>query len=424
MDSNQGKDESKLAKDVAAVLEQVTSPPAQEQPLPPTPRRSVTVQDVIGGGSIKPPSEQEAETRILRSVEGIDPKEGEPEEDEETTRLLREIAAKDIATRASAVVPPATDPERTPLTKSINGGNDDKTKRTHRRVQTMEQRLFGLTTALAEMKTNDETKKDLLKSETTFSSDPLTTTANVLVGHARDEIEARKDDDVEAQKGEKKQTGADKNENSEGSADRLRKTQFSMLRSDFKGEVDSQFSVFNEFLVERKGTTISYLKRLFLFCIIPCIGVAALLFYVFDNPLLGDPKATDKSKYASVSWWLLFAGVRQPITLTLAFATQTLLIDFFILRTRALMKWIGPLGTLLFVQARGYPFVLVSWSLWDFGLLWGRRKFADAWLFWQDTIELFSTQNPSGNITNSYTYTLFIVLFLIVGVMVSVKRGT
>lgn len=414
-------DDGHLAREVAAVIQQVSTP-SREQPLFFSARQSVTVQDVIGGNSIKPPSELEAETRVLKAVDGIDLNDGEPPEDEDTIRLFREMAAKDIAARASSVIFRAStiNHEMEPLTSAhTNEGNNDNKKKTHRRGQSVEQRLFGLTTVLAEMK--QSTAKRGTSILFRDSSDPLTQTANVLVEHARDEIAAtrKEDKDIEAQK-----------EEEEAIPDTQKRRQvkgqqshhLSYLGSDVREEMESQFQVFNVFLGERKARTIKYLRRLFLFCMLPSLGVAALLFYVFDNPMPPDLDPEGNFEYASVSWWLLFLGVRQPITLTLALATQTLIIDFLILRTRTLMKWIGPLGTLFFVQGRGYPFVAVCWGCWNFALLW-RSRLSSHWLFWQDEIGLFNRENPSGNVTNTYANTLIIVLLIIVGTMVAVKRG-
>ena len=117
---SQDQADTELSRNVAAVIQQVSSAPQQEPSL--SPRKSVTVQDVIGNTSNKAPSEQEAETRVLKSVDGIDPNEGQPEEDKETTRLLQEIAAKDIAARASVRIFSATteEHEMAPLTNSAN----------------------------------------------------------------------------------------------------------------------------------------------------------------------------------------------------------------------------------------------------------------------------------------------------------------
>jgi hypothetical protein len=99
----------------------------------------------------------------------------------------------------------SVDPEAIPLTT-----NDDNDGNRLRVRQSVEQRLLGLTTAMAEMKTTNQSTKE--QRVYTSWTDPLTKTANVLVGHARDEIETRKekvqdkkdniddDDDVEAQK--------------------------------------------------------------------------------------------------------------------------------------------------------------------------------------------------------------------------------
>lgn len=48
---------------------------------------------------------------------------------------------------------------------------------------------------------------------------------------------------------------------------------------------------------------------------------------------------------ASVSWWLLFVGVRQVITFTFAKLTQAVFIDFFCLRSDWVLRLLGKFPT-------------------------------------------------------------------------------
>ena len=63
-----------------------------------------------------------------------------------------------------------------------------------------------------------------------------------------------------------------------------------------------------------------------------------------------------------LSWWILFIGVRQVVTLTMALITQALVIDYLALGSRFSLKWLGPLPTLLIVQSKGWPFVSIFWG--------------------------------------------------------------
>jgi hypothetical protein len=69
---------------------------------------------------------------------------------------------------------------------------------------------------------------------------------------------------------------------------------------------------------------------------------------------------------------ILFIGVRQLITLTLSKAMELFVIDFLSLRTRFTMRLLGPWITLFILQARGWPFLVFMWALFDFALLSGK----------------------------------------------------
>jgi len=64
-----------------------------------------------------------------------------------------------------------------------------------------------------------------------------------------------------------------------------------------------------------------------------------------------------------------------------------MIVDYFCLRSALAVKILGPFLTLYIIQSKGWPFVLFSWGVTDFFILY-HTKFARHWLFWQDTIEL------------------------------------
>jgi len=200
-------------------------------------------------------------------------------------------------------------------------------------------------------------------------------------------------------------------------------------------QLKSEFRDFEEWVQFARPGMKQYIKRILLFLIIPCTGVAALLFYAVGNPpcgtqdecreeqgyfvpgaptqaptmaptilLLNGTNATnateaptaapgaedeikklynffrpDKSNQASASWWLLFLGVRQVLTFTAAKATQALVVDYLALRTRWFVKLFGPFVTLFVVQSKGWPFLVFCWALNDFVFLYGDRRFARHW---------------------------------------------
>lgn len=146
-----------------------------------------------------------------------------------------------------------------------------------------------------------------------------------------------------------------------------------------------------------------------MFAILPSAGIAALLFYFGDNPPCGTQReclvaqalaarsgvnTTDSGDRSvenlfgnrsvrydspSVSWWILFIGVRQVITLSLARLLESLLIDFWVIRAKSASRILGPYLSLFIVQAKGWPIRLIFWGLLNFGMLYGDRPFARHW---------------------------------------------
>jgi hypothetical protein len=59
---------------------------------------------------------------------------------------------------------------------------------------------------------------------------------------------------------------------------------------------------------------------------------------------------------------LLFV-VRQVVTFSMALGIQGLVVDFLCVGTRAMVRILGPILTLLIVQSKGWPFVTVRWFM-------------------------------------------------------------
>lgn len=104
--------------------------------------------------------------------------------------------------------------------------------------------------------------------------------------------------------------------------------------------------------------------RAILYLIVPATGIAFILFYLVDNPptgridleasmntnstlLINEDGGTVEPNRASVSWWILYVGVRQVITFSLARAMQVIIVDYFCLGSRLSLSIIGPMLTLL-----------------------------------------------------------------------------
>lgn len=160
-----------------------------------------------------------------------------------------------------------------------------------------------------------------------------------------------------------------------------------------------------------RWSDIKYLLKMFFFLMIPSLGLSAILYYLAGNPL--GPYG------ASYSWWLQFL-VRQSITFMLAQFTQFILIDFIALETKLAVMAIGRMLTLMAVQAKGWPLIFVLWAVWDSILLYGVRN--GHWLSTQETFDMFNESNPSGSFMYSDVYRHLITAFIVVGLIVMIKR--
>ena len=188
-------------------------------------------------------------------------------------------------------------------------------------------------------------------------------------------------------------------------------------------KVKDDWDLFSEVLGPRKASI--YLRNVVLFLILPVLGIAAVLFYVFENPNTGlSEENIETSDRASISWWLLFLFVRQVITLSLALATQAIIIDFLAIGSWIFLRFFGPNLTLLLAQSKGWPFVLIWWGIYDLALLSGPSKFANHWGYLQDYIHLFNETNPSGNVPGNEIYMKILQIAIGTGMAVSLKRLT
>ena len=158
---------------------------------------------------------------------------------------------------------------------------------------------------------------------------------------------------------------------------------------------------------------IKYALKLFIGLMTPLLGLSAILFYWAGNPIgpLG----------ASYSWWLNFI-VRQSITFLLAQMTEFILIDFIALETRLAVLAIGRMLTLMAMQAKGWPMLILLWSIWDIAILHGTASYNSHWLFMQDMFNIFNEHNQSGNVVSNIWYRKTLGSLIFVGVVVMIKR--
>src|SRR3569623_815085 len=149
-----------------------------------------------------------------------------------------------------------------------------------------------------------------------------------------------------------------------------------------------EYQDFEDWLRLQRSSAWTHVKVALFFLMLPATGIAAILYYVVGNPPCGYEVCTGESPVddrlrpfhqAAASWWLLFVCCRQVITFTFARLTNAIVIDYFALRSRSMVRIVGPLVTLFVVQAKGWPFILFFWGVYDFMLLYGSNQFARHW---------------------------------------------
>ena len=189
----------------------------------------------------------------------------------------------------------------------------------------------------------------------------------------------------------------------------------------FTDRLKEEWDTWKSFFSPRRQHVRKYIRSVIFYLLVPLVGVAAILFYCGGNPRTGKSSGDDAGERASVSWWLLFA-VRQVITFSLALALQSIIIDFFCIGTRVMLRILGPLLTLLLAQSKGWPFVVFWWAVFDFAMLCGDLPFAQHWGYWQDYVALFNETNPSGQVVYSVWNYRVLTIAMIVSLAVSLKR--
>ncbi|KAG7356332.1 mechanosensitive ion channel [Nitzschia inconspicua] len=322
--------------------------------------------------------------------------------------------------------------EEMPLIKVNKAKN-----RMHRRTMSVEDRLAGLTVEYCSLEDKRKNLVENVGSSNVSSGDAFQQNTAVLTRTDEDTSpapRARKYTDfsdklpavVESDEdNQQTEAGADQDEESDSSTGGKdtnsidgRQSKKQKILSRATDHLKEDLEVWRTFFSPRKENVKTYFKFVFVYMGVPLIGAAFVLFYAFDNPptLKEDAKTS-----ASASWWLLFC-MRQVVTLSSALLMQLLVIDFLSVGTRIMLRVVGPILTLLIVQSRGWPFVFFWWGIFDFALIHGDRQFSQHWLFWQDYVGLFNSDNPSGNVLETLTYTRILTLTTVISFVVAIKR--
>lgn len=145
--------------------------------------------------------------------------------------------------------------------------------------------------------------------------------------------------------------------------------------------------------------------------VVPALAVSAFLFYHLGNP---SPQVFGND--SSLSWWILF-GLRNYMTLQLAYGTEYVLVDVLASRSTLLLEVVGPLITLYIIQAKGWPLVSNFWGLWSLALI----QNGEGWLAWTE-IEMFSSDNHDGGIPSGDRYLQVLKSLITIGAAVTIKR--
>ena len=174
----------------------------------------------------------------------------------------------------------------------------------------------------------------------------------------------------------------------------------SLLLSKANQALHEDWQLWQNFFLLRRRHWLKYIKLVVCYIILPSTAIALILYYLSGNPPTGRDQNSDLA-FASASWWLLYAGVREVITFSMSLGFQAFVIDFLALDTRILLHLCGPVVTLLIVQSKGWPFILFWWGVINFAMLHGDGAFAAHWLFWQDALGAFNARNPSGQVVDS-----------------------
>ncbi|KAG7373470.1 mechanosensitive ion channel [Nitzschia inconspicua] len=186
-------------------------------------------------------------------------------------------------------------------------------------------------------------------------------------------------------------------------------------------KVKDDLDAWRNFFSPRSDMFWVYVKRMLFYIVLPFVLIAAILFYFAENPPTGRSENNDPGEKASASWWLLFV-VRQVVTFSIGLGLQSFIIDFLCVGTRLMVRCMGPILTLLIVQAKGWPFVMMMWGLVNFGLLFGDNEFVRHWGYFQGIVDLLNSSNPSGGVVGSDWNRRVLLIMICVGFTVALKR--
>jgi hypothetical protein len=334
------------------------------------PISSLSLQDVLAAT----PAEDEAETRMIRSIE----------QDEEKGTPVSPGILPGVSEESGQVFTRASFSSECP---KVSRAPKPSSKATA--PETIEESLFRLNN-LRKEQSEQQLRQELQRQSGTRDLD-----------EARESIVSTQHDDLFTS-------------NVFKLMERARLSRNKKVK-ELREETSSTYADFKSFMAFRKNSLYHYTKFILCFLVGPFVGIACILFYGAGNP--GGSEGD-----ASISWWLLFVVVRQILTLSLAKGMEAFVIDFLCVRTNNSLRLLGPFFTLMVVQSKGWPFQLLAWGVLDFMMLYGNTKFARHWLFYQSWVGVFNASNPAGRVTEASSYKTVLILFIFVGGIAAFKR--
>eukprot|EP00977_Amphora_coffeiformis_P018955 scaffold6807_cov220-Amphora_coffeaeformis.AAC.23 len=158
-------------------------------------------------------------------------------------------------------------------------------------------------------------------------------------------------------------------------------------------------------------------RAYFFLASIPLFATSWILSHNFQNPVFDFLPG----EHTPLAWWFNFTA-RLCLTMEMARLFQWVLVDQILLGMSWAARWMGPLVTLHAIQARGWPFLIATWSIINMFMICGGQDFASEWF-----IDLTLTNDINKHagrleILKSPEWLLCLVALLIAGLFTSVKR--
>jgi len=119
-------------------------------------------------------------------------------------------------------------------------------------------------------------------------------------------------------------------------------------RADYSSKDIKFWQEIEELLKPRLPEFRNEISKVLLYIAVPCLMVAALLYYMLGNPMASGDLG------ASISWWIIFVGVRQPIIFECTRIGMVFWVELMALRSRSFNRLVGPYVSLLIIQSSGW----------------------------------------------------------------------